>query len=107
MSANLKGVSTAKTSDVEEQLAVLRDDIRALTLTVGDIAKAKKAEMTEAAKKTVSDASGAVNEGVETAKLRAMMVSDEANEFIRARPATALGIAAGLGFLVGMLGSRK
>ena len=38
---------------------------------------------------------------------QAAAVQGQANDFIKNQPAAALGIAAGLGFLVGLISSRK
>ncbi|WP_299286072.1 DUF883 domain-containing protein [uncultured Tateyamaria sp.] len=94
-------------SDVADQVEILRNDIAALTKTISDLSLAKGQEAAEAARSTLNDVRGKAADATETARLQAMEVGDQANAFIRNQPATALGIAAGLGFLVGFLGSRK
>ncbi len=97
----------ASYEDLNEQISILRDDISALTGTIADLTKAQANQLTGAA---AQQAEAARQKGVETAALVANQAKDvqtQAQEFVDARPGTALGIAAGLGFLVGMMSARK
>tara|TARA_R110002072_G_scaffold1309_11_gene10711 strand:- start:329 stop:649 length:321 start_codon:yes stop_codon:yes gene_type:complete len=86
--------------DLSEQIAVLKSDIAALTNTLGAYGKAKTTEATETAKDTVDDLAAA-------GRVKAIETQKQAEEFIRTQPATALGIAAGVGFLVGLITARR
>ncbi|MGC1495677.1 MAG: DUF883 domain-containing protein [Sulfitobacter sp.] len=109
MTPKAKGKTMAQTqpSDVTEQMAILRDDIRSLSETIAELAQAKGGEMSQAAKDQIHAARDTANAGVDAAKVQAAQLQGQANDFVRDQPAAALGIAAGLGFLVGMLSTRK
>ncbi len=94
-------------SDVSKQMAVLREDIAKLTSIVADFGKAQSA-------KVKSDAVHKANEIAETGKSAAHSLQEtaqttyaDAEESVRQNPAAAIGIAAGAGFLVGILASRR
>lgn len=97
----------ATPADLAEQVETLRADLSALTQTIADLGKQKGDEATSAAKAKLSDARDAAADTAETARLQALELQGQANDFITKQPATALGIAAGVGFLVGFFGSRK
>ena len=94
-------------TDVTKQMAILRDDIAALTATVAEYGKAQGSLLkTTAAEK----AANLANTGAATAdaiKLKAEKTYSDAEEAVRMNPATAVGIAAGIGFLVGMMTARR
>ena len=86
--------------DLSKQIEILKSDISSLTSTLGEYAKSKGAEATDTAKAKAQKVA-------ETGRDKAVEAQLHAEEFIRTKPATALGIAAGLGFLIGMITSRR
>ncbi len=98
---------SAAAADLNDQIETLRQDIGALTQTISEMGKHKGDETIEAARAKASDLRDKAADHAETARLQALEMQDQANNFIRNQPATALGIAAGVGFLVGFFGSRK
>lgn len=93
--------------DLTDQIAVIRDDIAALTRMMSDVGKGKANEAADAVKAQAADAQQRLSEHAEVARQHAADMHGQANDFVRNQPATALGIAAGLGFLFGYLGSRR
>ena len=98
--ATRKSTSEPSLEDLTEQMAILRDDIAALTSTVGNFGKAKADEAAETVKSTAADLKEAGQQSLAETQARA-------EDFIRSQPATALGLAAGVGFLVGLLTARR
>lgn len=92
--------------DVSKQMAVLRDDIANLTATVAEYGKAQgMALKATAAQKAV----GIAESGAQTAqslKAAAEKTYSSTEDAVRANPAAAVGIAAGVGFLVGLMARR-
>ena len=86
--------------DLSDQIALLKKDIASLTETLGDYGKAKSEEMRD-------NARNAANDFADTGRLKAMEVQQQAEEFLKAQPGTAVGIAAGIGFLVGLVTARR
>lgn len=99
-----KDVSVA---DLTSQIETLRKDLSDLTGTIADLGRSKKAELSDAAAQQVD---AARKKGIETADIlgdHARDVQGQANDFVKSQPATALGIAAGVGFLVGLMSTRR
>ena len=90
----------ATIDELSEQIALLKNDIASLTETLGDYGKAKTNEMRDTARTAANDLSDA-------GRAKAMEAQKQAEEFLKAQPGTALGIAAGLGFLVGLVTARR
>lgn len=103
---NGKG-ATANTADLANQIEVLRKDLGALTQTITDLGKAKGDDAVALAQSKAADIRERATDAGETARLQALELQDQANDFVKNQPATALGIAAGIGFLVGFMGTRK
>ncbi|WVX51369.1 hypothetical protein ROLI_044700 [Roseobacter fucihabitans] len=94
-------------ADLSEQVETLRNDLATLTQTVADLGKAKGDDAVAAAQFKLLDARDKAADVTETARLQAMELQNKADTFIKNQPDTALGIAAGGGFLVEFFGSRK
>jgi ElaB/YqjD/DUF883 family membrane-anchored ribosome-binding protein len=75
--------------DLSKQIDALKNDLSALTQTLADYGVAKSETAANAAKD------------------KALEAQLHAEEFIRTQPATSLGLAAGLGFLVGLITARR
>merc|ERR1711974_269902 len=86
--------------DLSLQLQVLKDDIAALTSTVSTYSQSKAAAARDTAQQKASEFSTAAQE-------RAKETHKQAEDFIRTQPGTAIGIAAGAGFLIGLLTARR
>lgn len=108
MTSVLKKVNaTADSDDLAAQVETLRQDLATLTHSISDLGKAKGDAAVNAAKAKMADVRDQAADTAETARLHAMELQGQADTFIKNQPAAALGIAAGVGFLVGFLGSRK
>ncbi|PTX57070.1 ElaB/YqjD/DUF883 family membrane-anchored ribosome-binding protein [Litoreibacter ponti] len=99
--------SNASADDVAAQLDTLRKDVSDLTSLIADLGKAKGGEISDAAKAKVDELHASARERAAAASDQAAALQGQANDFIKNQPAAALGIAAGLGFLVGLMSSRK
>lgn len=94
-------------ADLSDQIETLRKDLSDLTGTISDFGKSKRANLTDAAAHKIEAAREKSIHAAEAVTARAKDVHEHANDFVKAQPATALGIAAGLGFLVGMMNARR
>lgn len=107
MSQSAKSNVAELNTDVAKQMAVLREDIASLTATVAEYGKAQGALLKENASEKaahMADTSAATAEAV---KAKAEKTYSDAENMVRANPGTAVGIAAGIGFLVGMISARR
>ncbi len=101
------GSSQKNTPDLEAQIATLKSDVAALTDTLSDYGSTQTAHLSEAAADTFNSAKKAGAETAEQVKQQARNAYAGAEKTVRANPASSVGIAAGVGFLVGILASRR
>ncbi|SMX42935.1 DUF883 family protein [Actibacterium lipolyticum] len=100
--------SAAQTSaELEEQIATLRSDVAAIAGTLSDYGKAQKTQLADAAAETLNGAKAFGDEKAQQAKQQARDAYAEASKAVRANPAASIGIAAGIGFAVGLLTARR
>lgn len=93
--------------DVNQQMAVLRQDIANLTAAVADYGKAQGLQLKSAATQKAADVAQTGAQAAAEVKAKAEVAYSDAETAVRANPAAAVSIAAGLGFLVGMLATRR
>ena len=86
--------------DLSAQIDILKNDLSNLTQALSDYGISKTGEATRAAKDAAAQMSAA-------SRKKAYEAQAQAEEFVHTQPATALGIAAGVGFLIGMITARK
>ncbi|MBY6046963.1 DUF883 family protein [Vannielia litorea] len=99
--------NTTPSDEVSAQIAALKSDIASLTNAVAELGRAKSAEFQSYAKGKAADAKAKAQEGADYMKHNAEFAYGKANDFVVERPATAIGIAAAVGFLVGHISARK
>ncbi|MCD1627593.1 MAG: DUF883 family protein [Paracoccaceae bacterium] len=95
------------TDDISEQLATLREDVAALTTTLRDLTRAEAQDAAKGAKRMAGKAREGVEHEYERLQKQAGDAVDHADALIREKPAMAMGIAAGVGLLVGLMLSRR
>ncbi len=93
--------------DLNAQIATLRQDISTITDTLGAMAKAQKDGLTDAAHKRLDEARARGADAISSAQAQANALNAQAHEFIQEKPALSLGMAAALGFVVGILTTTR
>jgi ElaB/YqjD/DUF883 family membrane-anchored ribosome-binding protein len=86
--------------------AVVRDAEALLTATAGQ-ANDKLQEVRSRAEETVKQARSSIDSMEDSAMRRAKDLADQAEGYVRENPWQAVGVAAGIGLLVGVLLSRR
>lgn len=94
-------------ADVSKQMAVLRADIASLTEIVSDFGAAQGKKLKANAKVKAADLSESSAATAAALKTKAEDAYTDAEDAVRANPSAAVGIAAGIGFVVGMLSARR
>ncbi|WP_196257820.1 DUF883 family protein [Pelagibacterium limicola] len=86
--------------DLDAEIAALREDISAITATLGDIARYRtseaKSEMQRAGRKVIAKG----EEAVETAQQNFEYAEDEIKTMIREKPIASVLVAAGVGYVL-------
>lgn len=94
-------------SDVTAQIETIKDDIAALTSLMADFATEKKAEAKQQVTTTAKAAQDQAIESGEKLFSDAEAAYHKVEESVRQQPAMAVGIAASLGFIFGMITARR
>ena len=94
-------------TDLSKQVSILREDVAALTKVMGDYTKAQAHDLRVKATDKASELAESGAAAALAAKATAQVAYSSAEDKIRQNPTSAVGIAAGLGFLVGFLTSRR
>lgn len=97
----------ASADDVRDQLAALQADVAELTKTVTSYGKARGEE----ARASVSQTAAELRQRADTlrsdAEAQLRQGYAQAETAVRDNPAAAVGIAAGIGFVLGLMSSRR
>lgn len=102
-----QGKNAPDSEDLQTQVAILREDIKTITETLGEMAKAQRDDLTQAAQRRFDDARLRGARAVSSAQAQAHALNDQAHEFVQEKPGLSLGIAAALGFIVGILSTSR
>lgn len=101
------GSEEVSTTDLTQQVETLRSDLAGLTEIIADLGKAQGERLGAAAAEKVKQAQDAGKAAADVAAERAELARMQSTDFIRTQPATALGVAVGVGFLIGWMSGRK
>ncbi len=103
--------AAAKAADEREELAqqleALKGDITDLTRTVRALAKAQGRAAADEIEDGARGLLGRGEAGLAHARAQAEALGHQATDAIRAQPGAAVSLAAGMGFLLGFLSSRR
>ncbi|SPF79560.1 DUF883 family protein [Pseudoprimorskyibacter insulae] len=102
--ANGKDVSA---QDVEAQIATLKSDISELTKVIAELGKSRSTEVAAQARQNADALVAKGNEVLASAKTTAQDAAQKTETAIKENPGTAVAIATGLGFLAGILATRR
>ncbi|MEI4485403.1 hypothetical protein V8J36_04315 [Frigidibacter sp. MR17.14] len=103
---------------LQKQIAALKDDLSNITTTLGDYGKHQSLSTLDTAKaqaetlraQTLAKLDTLTSQAaaqLETMRAQAGTVATQADTFVKERPATAVGIAAGIGFALGLLTATR
>ena len=106
--ASTDGPSTNTTAeDLRVQIEMLRADLAELTATVAEIGRDTREEFEDEARRAGSGAQDFIEARLRDFEHQIQGVEAQARAFFSRQPGLALGLAAGIGFLVGYFGNRR
>ncbi|PTQ74923.1 DUF883 family protein [Celeribacter persicus] len=105
--AQTNGAVEQTSADLSAQIETLKSDVAALTDTIAEYGRAQKAQLGAVAEDKIETAKKIGMETAQQARQQARDAYAGAEKTIRANPAASVGIAAGVGFLVGLLTARR
>lgn len=100
-------VSAPSQEELAAQIDQIKTDVGQLTRMLADYAGQTEAQAKERLKASAAAMKDYGEVAIEKAKQQASLTHKQANDFVAEKPGLALGIAAGLGFLVGAWGARR
>lgn len=103
--SKLKNETT--TEDLAVQIESLKTDFASLSKTLADFGKTKGSQIADAAENGVKSATETGKVHAQKLKSQAIDMGHQAEDFVAEKPAISLGIAAGAGFLAGILATRR
>jgi len=99
--------SEPTTADLQHELEALKQDIANLGATLGEFTRAKGENLKSAAKEQAQHLRSKGEESIAHAQKSAAQAYHHAEDSVRENPAAAVGIAAAIGFMVGLLAGRR
>ncbi|RKF14872.1 DUF883 domain-containing protein [Roseovarius spongiae] len=93
--------------DLSKQIETLKSDIGAITTILSDLGMQKGSEAQQRVRDAALHARERGEAHLHDMQARAEDLGSQAANAVRQQPATAVGLAVGFGFLVGLLTSRK
>ncbi len=93
--------------DLAQQIETLRADLSRIAETMGELARLRAEEQAERLREARDHVGRMAEQEARRIYRQAGDAMEQADEMIRERPAMAVGIAAGLGFLVGLMMSAR
>ena len=101
------GNAEPTTADLQEQMNALKQDIANLGATLGEYGRSTGEQLKSAAKEQAQYLRAKGEDGVAQAQKTAANAYHQAENSVRDNPATAVGIAAAVGFIVGLAAGRR
>ena len=98
--------SRTSVEDVEAHLQELRNEVAALTRSLAAFGATKAEDYKAGIDKLTADAVDASSRAFESARAEARALEASLEDQIRSKPLQAVGIAAGIGFLVALMTRR-
>lgn len=101
------GNGSATAHDLEKQIDALKADISGISQILTDMAADRRDATVDGVQQAVSDLSARGNDAAAEMHRKGAALGDQAADAVRQQPATAVAIAVGAGFLVGLLTGRR
>ena len=101
------GTPQEKMDQLAEQMSVLRNDIAAISKSLADLGGSTKDAAMQSAREAAAELRQKGEKQLHQAQDRAEELGQQAADAVRQQPAAAVGLAVGVGFLLGFLTGRK
>lgn len=98
---------TPTVDDLAAQLETLRGDMSQLTELLAGYGRDRAEQVGHSTMQRAADLRARAGQDVERLRARAGDIAHDAENFMHERPATAIGLAVALGFVVGLVTSRR
>ena len=107
MAQQAQGDGKPDAEDLNARIGALQKDISAITDILGQMARNRGEAAADAVQDRLSELRERGSAQADMLQARAYEVGERTGDFVHRQPVTALGMAAGLGFLAGMIAARR
>ncbi|RVT87354.1 DUF883 family protein [Rhodobacteraceae bacterium CCMM004] len=106
--AETEQVATAPSSeDLSRQIEMLKADIGKIAETLTEMGRSRGQDVADKARAQAEELQSKAEAQAAALRSTAESAVDDAERYVRANPVTALGIAAAIGLLIGLLSGRR
>lgn len=106
-SKSVTKISNSEAEQLSNQIAALKEDIATISKTIVDMGSARGEAVATQTSEKVAQLRKQGEKQLQEAQAKAEDLAEQASDAVRRQPATAVGIAVGVGFLLGFLSGRK
>ncbi|SFN62994.1 Membrane-anchored ribosome-binding protein, inhibits growth in stationary phase, ElaB/YqjD/DUF883 family [Roseovarius lutimaris] len=99
--------SDAETRELSDQIAALKADLAQISQTLVDMGETRREAAVNSATKKASELREQGEQHLQHAQAKVEDLTSQTTDAVRNQPAAAVGIAVGIGFLLGFLSGRK
>ncbi|GAA3852992.1 DUF883 family protein [Celeribacter arenosi] len=107
MARSTAATENATTEDLQAQIATLKKDISSLTKTFADYGRAQGEQVRNGATEAYDAARVATEKQAADLQKQALAAYGDVENKVRENPSASIGVAAGLGFLVGLVTAAR
>ncbi|MEO3415095.1 hypothetical protein AAFO92_10595 [Roseovarius sp. CAU 1744] len=100
-------ISNSEAEQLADQIEALKADISSITQTLADMGSSRRDALASAASDNVAQLRSTGERYLKDAQTKAEDIAAQSADAVRKQPATAVGLAVGVGFLLGFLSGRK
>jgi ElaB/YqjD/DUF883 family membrane-anchored ribosome-binding protein len=105
MAQSTNGAATSE--DLERQIEALKNDVASISRILADMGAQRRDDLKESVGRTAADLRARGEATVNDARDRGLELGEQAADAVRRQPATSIGLAVGLGFLIGFMTGRR
>lgn len=102
-----KATPQKEIDQLSAQVSALKDDISDISRTLGDLGRSSRDAASAQASETAAEMRAAGRQKVNDAQDMAENIGRQAGEAVHNQPMATMGLAVGLGFLLGFMTGRK
>lgn len=100
-------VSNAEVEQLTDQIDALKSDIVTISKTLTEMGAARRDAIASGASEKVAQLRSTGEKHLKDAQIKAEDMASQTADAVRRQPAAAVGIAVGVGFILGFLSGRK
>jgi ElaB/YqjD/DUF883 family membrane-anchored ribosome-binding protein len=105
MAQSTNGAATSE--DLARQIEALKNDVASISRILADMGAQRRDDLKDSVNRTAADLRAKGEATVNDARDRGLELGEQAADAVRRQPATAIGLAVGVGFLIGFMTGRR